>query len=98
MLHRSLVKFIIDCLAQSEGVVGAEAPQGECGLVTHLLDYAQYKISFEELYFQTLSHMSTFCEQYENNDLRFETAMCVVWVWVCGWVWLWVWLWLCVCV
>ena len=71
MLHRSLVQFIIDCLAVSDGVVGMEAGPGECGLVTHLLDYAQYKISFEELYFQTLALMSTFCEQYQNNDLRF---------------------------
>ena len=71
MLHRSLVKFIIDCLALSDGVVGMHAAPGECGLVTHLLDYAQYKISFEELYFQTLSFMSTFCKQYQNNDLRF---------------------------
>ncbi len=25
---------------------------GECGLVAQLLDYAQYHISFEELFFQ----------------------------------------------
>ena len=44
---------------------------GECGLVTHLLDYAQYKLSFEEIFFQTLVTVSSFCEQFENNDLRF---------------------------
>jgi hypothetical protein len=36
----------------------ARQHDNECGLVTHLLDYAQYKISFEEHYFQTLARMS----------------------------------------
>ena len=42
----------------------------ECALVRQLLDYAQYKLSFEELFFQTISRMSTWCWLYKNRDLR----------------------------
>jgi len=70
LLHRSFVKFIVECLDTFDGSFGATAQNSECGLVTHLLDYAQYKLSFEELFFQTLASMSSFCKQYENRDLR----------------------------
>ena len=39
--------------------VSSHGPAGECGLVGDLLDYAQYHISFEELFFQVTSvHVS----------------------------------------
>jgi len=57
LLQRGFVKFVIDCIAASDGRVSHAAPAGECGLVTHLLDWAQYKLSSEELFFQSVLGM-----------------------------------------
>jgi len=67
----NFMQFITECLAAHDGDFSAHQHDNECGLVTHLLDYGQYKISFEELYFQTLARMSSFCEHVANHDLRY---------------------------
>lgn len=70
LLQRGFVKFVIDCIAASDGRVSHAAPAGECGLVTHLLDWAQYKLSSEELFFQSVLGMSRFCRDHKSFDLR----------------------------
>ena len=69
--HKTFLAFVTECLAAHDGTFGADPTDGsECGLVTHLLDTAQQRPAFEEVFFQTLARSSSFCAQYENQDLR----------------------------
>jgi len=68
VLSRQFVQWVDDCLAMG---FDNRTKAGECSTPLMLLDYGQYKINFEEVFYQTVQANTGHCELVVNEDLRF---------------------------